>query len=329
MTKAGVVSPLLAIVGLLSFPVQADQQATAGEALQLLQKVAGAAEKLTYTGVFIYQSGSRSETSRITRQIEDGNEFERLEVLDGSPREVIRRNDEVSCFLPDNKLLIVERRSARQLFPTLMPGNLAGLTEYYSIRKGSSGRVAGVASRIVIIEPKDEFRFGHQFWIEPNSGLLLKANLIGDGGSVLETFAFTELRIGGPVTKAMVQAQTEPSGTGDWQVQRVNSNELRADDGQWSFHNPLPGFRRISGMKRKLRPDALESTQLIFSDGLAAISIFLEPMAGRVREDPSAFSVGAVNVYKRQVGDHQVIVMGDVPASALRYFGDGIEPRRK
>lgn len=329
MTRAAVVSPLLVIAGLLSFHACADQQATGGEALQLLQKVASTAQKLTYTGVFVYQSGSRSETSRITRLVEDGNEFERLEVLDGSPREVIRRNDEVSCFLPDNKLLIVERRSARQLFPTLMPGNLAGLTEYYVIRSGALGRVAGVNSRIVLIEPKDEFRFGHQFWIEPNSGLLLKANLIGDAGAVLETFAFTELRIGGHVTKEMVQAQTETGGGVDWQVQRVSSNELRADDVQWLFRNPLPGFRRISGMKRKLSPDSPESTQLIFSDGLAAISIFLEPMAGRVREEPSAFSVGAVNVYKRQVAEHQVIVMGDVPVGALRYFGDGIAPRRK
>jgi sigma-E factor negative regulatory protein RseB len=329
MTRAVVVSPLLAIVGLFSFQAHADQQAAGGEALQLLQKVAGTAQKLSYTGVFVYQSGSRSETSRITRLVEDGNEFERLEVLDGSPREVIRRNDEVSCFLPDSKLLIVERRGARQLLPTLMPGSLAGLTEHYVIRKGALGRVAGVNSRIVFVEPKDEFRFGHQFWIEPNSGLLLKANLIGDAGAVLETFAFTELRIGGHVTREMVQAQTETGGGGDWQIQRVSSNELRADDGQWLFRNPLPGFRRISGMKRKLRPESLESTQLIFSDGLAAISIFLEPMAGRVREEPSAFSVGAVNVYKRQVADHQVIVMGDVPANALRYFGDGIEPRRK
>jgi sigma-E factor negative regulatory protein RseB len=330
MTRAGAISPLLAaIVGLLSFPIHADQHPSTGEALQLLQKVTSAAQKLSYTGVFVYQTGSRSETSRITRLVEDGNEFERLEVLDGSPREVVRRNDEVSCFLPDNKLLIVERRSARQLFPTLMPGSLTGLTEHYVIRKGASGRVAGVTSRMVIIEPKDEYRFGHQFWIEPNSGLLLKANLIGDAGAVLETFAFTELRIGGAVTKEMVQARMEPTGGGDWQVQRVSSNELRADDGQWLFRNPLPGFRRISGMKRKLSPESPESTQLIFSDGLAAISIFLEPLAGRVREEPSAFAVGAVNVYKRQVADYQVIVMGDVPAGALRFFGDGIEPRRK
>ncbi len=320
------IPPFIALAVLLSSSAFADQSGS-GEALRLLQKVATAAQKLTYTGVFVYQNGIRSETSRITHLIENGNEFERLEVLDGSPREVVRRNDEVRCFLPESKLLIVERRNARQFFPTLVPGNLAGLTEYYDIREGSNGRVAGVNGRIVLIEPKDEFRFGHQFWIEPHSGLLLKANLIGDEGKVLETFAFTEIRIGGPVTQEMIQPQMEPDGNHGWQVQRVKSNEVRADDGQWLFRHPLPGFRRISGMKRHLRPDAPESTQVVFSDGLAAISAFLEPMAGRDKEDPSTFSVGAINVYKRQVADHQVIVMGDVPMGALRYFGEGIEPR--
>lgn len=320
---------LLTLVGLFCPAAYADRLPASGDALMLLRKVASAAQKLTYTGVFVYQSGSRSETSRITRLIEDGNEYERLEVLDGSPREVVRRNDEVRCFLPDNKLLIVERRSAKQLFPTLMPGSLAGLTEYYTIHKGSTARIAGVNSQLVIVEPKDEYRYGHQFWIEPVSGLLLKASLLGDAGTVLETFAFTEVNIGGRVTKEMVQPQSELPAGADWQIQRVDSSEIRADDGQWLFRNPLPGFRRISGMKRKLRPESPEGTQLIFSDGLAAISVFLEPMSGRAKEDPSQFSVGAVNVYKRQIGDFQLIVMGDAPAGAIRYFGDGIEQKRK
>jgi sigma-E factor negative regulatory protein RseB len=322
-----VFSPLFAAVGLLAMPAMAEPQAS-NQALQLLQKVATAAQKLTYTGVFVYQNGSRSETSRITHLIENDNELERLEVLDGSPREVIRFNEEVRCFLPENKLLIVERRNARQFFPTLMPGNLAALTEHYLIHKGATARIAGVNSQVVLIEPRDEFRFGHQFWIDPRSGLLLKANLVGESGEVLETFAFMELKIGGPISRDMLRPQMEPT-SGDWQVQRVQSIEARPDDGQWLFRNPLPGFRRTSGMKRQLRTDAPESTQIIFSDGLAAISVFLEPMGGRSKEEPSTFSVGAVNVYKRQVADHQVIVMGDIPMAALRHFGEGVEPRRR
>lgn len=313
--------------GFLAMPALAQQQVTS-EALQLLQKVATAARKVTYTGIFVYQSGSRSETSRITHMIDGDNELERLEVLDGSPREVVRRNDEVQCFLPENKLLIVERRSTRQLFPTLLPGSLAGLTEYYRIRKGGAGRVAGVDSQSIVIEPRDEFRYGHQFWVDPQSGLLLKASLINENGTPLETFAFTELKIGGSLDRNMLKSQFETKG-GNWQVQHVRSTEVKGDDGQWVFGAMLPGFRRISAARRQLRPDAPETTQLIFSDGLAAMSVFLEPMAGRRKEDPGFFAMGAVNGYRRQVADYHVIVMGDVPPAALRRFADSIEPKRK
>ncbi|MDR2000577.1 MAG: MucB/RseB C-terminal domain-containing protein [Zoogloeaceae bacterium] len=334
MTKAAVIPFLLAaLLGLVSFSLRAEQTNSSGEALQLLQKAASSAQKLIYTGVFVYQNDSQTETSRITRLVDGGNEYERLEALDGSPREVIRYNEEVSCYLPDDKLVIIERHSARQLFPTFMPRNLAGLTEHYFIRKGVTGRIAGINGLQISVEPRDSFRFGHQFWIEPNTGLLLKSKLIGEGGVILESFTFTEVKIGGPVDMTMVQPKTAPESSelkdSGWTVQRINSNQVRADSGQWLFKNPLPGFRYVSGIKKKLRPDAPESTQLIFSDGLAAFSVFVEPLAGRTREDASAFPVGAVNVYKRQIGDYQIILMGDIPAVALRRFGDGIEPRRK
>jgi sigma-E factor negative regulatory protein RseB len=321
---------LLCLGSILNATLAHAQQhpAASGEALQLLQKVATAAQKVTYSGVFIYQNGSRSETSRITHLIDGGNEFERLEVLDGSPREVMRRNDEVRCFLPESKMLIVEQRNTRPLFPTLLPGTLAGLTEYYHVRKGTIGRIAGIESQSLHMDPRDEFRYGHQFWIDPQTGLLLKASLLNENGQPLESFAFTELRYGIPQDVDAVKAKFDAKG-GNWQVQQMRSSDVKGDDGQWLIKAVLPGFRRISGARRQLRPDAPEGMQLIFSDGLASISVFIEPDAGRGNEEARAFSMGAVNGYRRRIADHLVIVMGDVPPTALRRFADAIEPKRK
>jgi sigma-E factor negative regulatory protein RseB len=312
---------------MLMLPVYA-QQAGTGDALQWLQRVATASQKLTYSGVFVYQSGSRRETSRITHLVEGSGEYERLEALDGSPREVVRENDEVKCFLPESRLLIVERRGSRRTFPALLPGSLAGLTEYYSIRKGATGRIAGLESFSILIEPKDELRYGYQLWVDPQTGLLLKAGLVNEKGEALETFAFTELKIGGPVDRQALKSGLEKS-SGDWQVYNVRSSEARNDDGQWTFRNALPGFRRMSSAKRQLRPGAPEGTHMIFSDGLAAVSVFFEPQAGPGSSDVAPVAMGAINVYKRHVGDTQLVVMGDVPAAALRRFADGIEPRKK
>ncbi|MDP2810345.1 MAG: MucB/RseB C-terminal domain-containing protein [Rhodocyclaceae bacterium] len=298
------------------------------DALQWLQRASQAAQKLSYTGTFVYQGGSVAETSRITHLVDAAGEAERLEVLDGSPREVVRIDDEVKCYLPENRTVIVERRPGGRGFPALLPVNFGGgIGENYVVKKGATGRVAGLDTQSIVIGPRDELRHGHQWWVDARSGLLVKASRIGERGEPLETFAFTELRIGGPIDRAAIQPSARMK-TQDWRVQQPRATDSKADDAAWNFRAALPGFRRISGMRRQARPDAPPGAHWVFSDGLAAISVFIDPIAEPPPET-GLFKMGAVNVYKRRLGEHLVVVMGDVPHVALQRLGDGIEARRK
>lgn len=312
------------ILGLMACAACAEPQS---DAMSWLQRSAVAADRLTYTGVFVYHNGIRSETSRIAHLNEAGKEFEKIEVLDGSPRVVVRTNEEVRCYLPDEHLQIVERRGVgAQDFPARLPTRLSGLTEHYNVRKGASDRVVGLDSQAILIEPKDGLRYGHVLWIDVRSGLLLKAGLVNERGEALETFVFTELKIGAPLDRAMLKPAPTKDG---WRVQDARTSEVRGGDA-WIFRNGLPGFRRISGMRRQARPDAPEMTHLIYSDGLASISVFIEPVAGRGEKlETGPFSMGAVNGYRRVAGDHFLVVMGDVPPLALKRLADGMEQKRK
>ena len=301
-------------------------QDNAATAYQWLQRISTAAQTLSYTGVFIYQNGSRGETSRITHLIDQDIEFERLEVLDGSPREIVRRNDEIRCFLPENQLLIVARRSRGRSFPAMLPRTLSGLAESYLVRMGPTGRVAGLDSQSIVIEPKDDNRYGRVLWFEPNSGLLLKEGLLGSRGEVLEMVAFTEIRIGGKIDPRAAKSRFEEVAR-NWQVFNVQSSNVHGEEAQWNFRTMLPGFRRLSWMKQQLRPDAPEVMQAVFSDGLAAISVFIEPANAQDKTPDGAFAMGAISVQKRRLGSHQLVVMGDVPPVALKRFADGIELR--
>lgn len=308
--------PLLLV---LALPAYAQAPA---EALQWLQRVAEAAQKLDYIGVFVYQSGKQSETSRITHFVDGATEHERIEVLDGSPREVVRVNDEVKCYLPESRLLIVERRRRGQVasFPALSSESLAGLAEHYVIAKGPNARVAGFDSQAIVIKPKDDWRYGHRLWVDTASGLLLKAALVGERGEVLESFSFTELRIGGPIDRASLKPRGIDSG---WKVHDVRTGN--PGSARWQFNGRPPGFRKVADMTRQGRGDGREVSHVMFSDGLAAISIFIEP-AGRSKAEPGAVALGAVNAYRRLAGDHLFVVIGDVPPAALRKIADGIEP---
>lgn len=317
----------LALLGGLCFmpPLAAQAQ---GDAMQWLQRAGQAAQKLSYTGTFVYRSGNVAETSRITHLIDAAGEAERLEVLDGSPREVVRINDEVKCYLPENRTIIVERRLARRSFPALLPVSFGGsIGENYVVKKGAAGRVAGLDTQSVLIEPRDDLRYGHQWWVDAQSGLLVKASLIGERGEALETFAFTELRIGGPIDRDVIKPSARMN-IHDWRVQQSRATDSKADESAWNFRATLPGFRKISGMKRQARADASPGTHWVFSDGLAAISVFIDPIA-EPQQETGLFKMGAVNVYKRLLGDYLVVVMGDVPHATLQRLGDGIEARRR
>jgi sigma-E factor negative regulatory protein RseB len=294
-----------------------------------LGRIVAAAQKLNYTGTFIYQSGNHSETSRITHVVDGNGEREKLEVLDGSPREIIRNNEEVKCYLPQDKVVIIERRSQRKTFPALLPSAVTTLTEHYYIRKGEVSRVAGLDSQLIILEPKDKMRFGHMLWADVASGLLLKARMVDEKNEPIEQFAFTQVRIGGPIDKAAIKPKFAIQAA-DWRVQNVQTTEANMDDGEWRFRAEIPGFKKSIGMKRRIQNEAPEITHVVFSDGLAAISVFIEPLSGKQTAPQSGlFSVGGINVYKRVTDDHALTVLGEVPAATLKRLGDGIEYHKK
>lgn len=303
------------------------------EGLQWLQRVTMAVQKLSYSGTFVYRNGSRSETSRIVHVASNGNQMEKLEVLDGSPREVIRHNDEVRCYLPESRLVIIEQRGTRRSFPALLPVSLAGLSDYYGIRMGGNARVAGYDSQIVRLEPRDAWRYGHQFWVDSGSGLLLKADVFDARGESLESMAFTELRIGAPASAEAVKPSYAAPAKDAWQVRQARLRDIH-DDAQWVFRADLPGFRRQAAMKRSVAKeggnDEQEVLHWVFSDGLVALSVFISPL--QPQTEPAAEEVqtfGALSVLKRNIDGHRVVVMGDLPPAAIQRFAAGIGVRGK
>lgn len=291
--------------------------------LSWLGRMATAGQRLNYSGTFIYQSGKNFETSRIAHMSDANGEHERLEVLDGSPREVIRSNSEVRCVLPDQKTVIIDRPGTRRAFPSRLPVAFGGLAENYRIRKGSVGRVAGLDAQQIILEPKDDLRFGYQLWAELQSGLLLKARTVDDRGEIVEQFTFSDVRIGGEIGSDAFRPRITKSS--DWRIVQANGVEVRKEESGWALNAPLAGFSLVSVMRRPLGRDRGEALHMVYSDGLASISVFIEPNDG-ARVEPGPFASGAINIYKRVVGPYLVTALGEVPLRSVQRLGDAIEP---
>jgi sigma-E factor negative regulatory protein RseB len=299
------------------------------EALAWLSKIAGASAQQNYSGTFIYQHRGVSETSRIVHFVNTaGGVFEKLEALDGPAREVIRSNDQVTCYLPTIKTVIIEQRNAR-LLPAQLPERLTDLAESYEIRTGRLDRVAGYECRVIILEPRDNLRYGRRFCAETRTGLPLRASTIGEKNEILELFAFTELAIGGDFNRDKVKSKYATDSR-SWRIDRsaLNVKERTVDTG-WVIRNEPAGFRKLMEIKRSIAGRGTSVAHIVYSDGLAAVSIFIEPLTSSSRDRPeqSLTHQGAVNIYTRQLAGHLVTVLGETPTTTVMQIANSLEHR--
>lgn len=304
---------------LICLPGLALAESPSGDGVAWLQKIASVAHRLNYSGTFVYNHGGYMETSRIVHLSDESGEHEKLEVLDGSPREIIRNNDEVVCFIPQNKTVIVEKRKVRKGFPAILPQQLSGISENYVIKLAGLERVAGLDCQNIMLEPRDIYRYGHRLCADSISGLLLKATTLNEKNEIVDQFAFTQLSIGGPIEREQLKSKFAMHR----HVEQESSTTAPVDPG-WHVKSPPAGFKKIMEAKRSFPGKKYPANHLVFSDELAAVSIFIEPLVTGVKPVSGLSTQGAINVYTRSVADHQVTVVGEVPSVTVMQIANSI-----
>jgi sigma-E factor negative regulatory protein RseB len=301
------------------------------EGVAWLKKMAAASRQLNYSGTIVYQHRNQVETSRVVHFVNPaGGEFEKLETMDGPPREIIRSNDQVVCYLPVAKTVLIEERNrSTRNFPALLPEAIGGISESYDIRKGEVDRTAGYDCQWISLVPRDNLRYGRRFCAELGSGLPLRAQTLSDKNERVESFAFTQLTIGGTFSRDRVKSKwAEKSRTQNWRVDRSGFSAAAATpaDTGWVLTNSLPGFRKMMEAKRSIGGRNRAVSQIVFSDGLAAVSVFIEPMSGTPAVQSMSHQ-GSVNIYTRAHGNHVVTVLGEAPQATIVRIGDSLELR--
>jgi sigma-E factor negative regulatory protein RseB len=317
-----------------------DPLADGREAQSWLRKIHSSAQKLNYSGTFVYQQANQMRTSRITHVLDGKNEVEKLEILDGKPREYIRNNEEVICYVPELKTLLVEKRITHDVFPAILAANPVDLTEFYSVKMAEAGRVAGHDCQSIVLEPKDNLRYGYKLWAEKSSGLLLRAQTLNEKREVVEQIAFTQILIGN-----VDRSRAKPSitNTNGWHVENAVMSQISLSG--WVVKALPPGFKKIREVKRmvtdasapnsassvnvqgNVQPNQREVAQMVFSDGLAAISVFIEP--GSQSRTEGSIHQGALNIVGKRQGDFWLTIVGEVPSAAIKQVANSIEFKSK
>ncbi len=288
-----------------------------------------ASRKRAYIGTFVVSSGSSMSSARIWHVCDGEQQMERVETLTGAPRATFRRNDQVVTFYPDTRVAVAERRESLGLFPSRLQSADSSIARYYALQAVGSERVAGVEADVVHLQPRDNLRFAYRIWAEKKSGLVVKLQTRSAEGQVLEQAAFSELQLDAPVNMARLASMM--AATDGYQVQRLELVKTSAEVAGWTLRAPVPGFE-ATGMY--LRPGMVaegrreDTLQWIFSDGLATVSLFIEPFDVRRHTQTELLNPGATQLLTRRLVDHWLTAVGEVPPATLAAFAQALERRK-
>lgn len=307
--------------------------ATAAESRSLndwLMRLHEASRKRSYVGTFVVSSGGAMTSAKIWHVCEGNQQMERVEMLTGAPRSIFRHNDQVVTFIPDHKLVRTEKRESLGLFPELLESADSHIADFYKVRQEGFDRVAGVEANIVTLVPKDRLRFGYRVWTERKSGLVVKLQTLDTDGKLLEQAAFSELEVDAPVRMdKLLQMMGKVEG---YRVEKPVLVKTTASAEGWALKVPVAGFKSMSCYKRPLAASsgvsAGEPFQWVFSDGLASVSIFVEPLDRQRQYRESTLSLGATHTVTRMIDPYWVTVMGEVPRTTLVLFANGLEHKK-
>ncbi|WP_088281670.1 MucB/RseB C-terminal domain-containing protein [Ideonella sp. A 288] len=308
--------------------VLAQAQPVGFDAQQWLARAQAAATQRSYQGTMTSSGGGHLSSSRISRVSDGRQRLERIELLNGQARQQLRHNETVLTLWPQTRVAVFETEDAVAEFPAL-PSLGQRLLESYEARPLGQDRVAGMDVDVVVFKPKDGMRYAQRLWAERGSGLLLRADVLGPRGEVLESSAFTELSFGGKLQPDSVLGPMKRLD--GYRVLRLPSQRVNFESEGWTMQRAVAGFHLVGCARRALEAsmgvgDARQVLQAVYSDGLTHVSVFVEPFDAQ-QHRPMRTSLGATSTLMNRQGEWWITVVGDVPMPTIQQFEAGLQRR--
>ena len=296
-----------------------------------LGRIQQAAATSNYQGTLMYSAGGVVSNSRVLQVCDGRQRYERIELLDGPARLQFRHNDQTLTLWPATRVARAEQRDPVAEFPALPAVASQRTLDNYEPQALTRDRMAGHDADVLLLKPRDKLRYAQRLWADRDTGLLLRNDVIGPGGELLETSAFTDVQIGAKVSPdAVLLPMKRLDG---YRVLRSHAERTQVEAEGWTLVRPVPGFQLVSCTKRPLDPASDAGPQVpvlqsVFSDGLAHVSVFIEPFDAQRHSKTMGTSLGATHTLTSRQGDWWFTVVGEVPMATAQQFGAMFERKR-
>ncbi|MGH8474158.1 MAG: MucB/RseB C-terminal domain-containing protein [Methylococcales bacterium] len=289
-------------------------------AKSLLMEMSQAVKNRNYRGTVVYLRDKEAETMRVFHAQQDGIEKERVVALNSPMREVVRSDKDVTCYLPDARLVYVSRYSSHRSFLVQVPENLESNAHFYDYLLAGREYVIQKEAQIIELRPKDEFRYGRKIWVDLETRLPLKFDLFDENGELVEQMMFTDLEVVDQLPADSL-AVSSNINTSDWEVR--NGESLADVNSVWAFSGVPEGFKQVFHRRSIMPTDKQAVEHILFSDGFSSVSVYMdEPGKDNIASYHKQW--GAIHSYSRLLDGYQVTVLGAVPGKTVQAIGDGV-----
>jgi sigma-E factor negative regulatory protein RseB len=302
--------------------------ALGAEPKEWLERMNKALTTRNYVGVFTHVRGTRAETLRIIHRVRGRDVSERLLSLDGSGREFVRQGDELTCYLPDKRTVLVERRAPDGPLLGALPAIDEGNSLVYEIRGGERQRLLGRTTRVVALHPRDEFRYGYRLWIDEETSMPLKTQLCDKSGAVIEQILFSSIDLPERIPDSMFKPLVDASGY-TWLRAERRVASTNASPALWEAMRLPPGFRMTTRSTQAMPGSNEPVAHLVFTDGVASVSVFVEPRKPDSKPTEGPTRVGSSSAFSTVVDDHQVTAIGEVPPNTVQFIATQVKATSK
>jgi len=309
----------------------------ADEPRELLERMNTALTTRNYDGTFSHWQGGKVEMLRIIHRVQGTEVRERLVSLDGSGREFIRTGTELACYLPDRRTVLVEKRQEQEQGPLLgsFPTFDSNTTGFYKIEELKRTRFNRRDTRVIAVAPKDEYRYGYRLWIDESTAMPLKTQLCDGQGRVIEQIVFSSLTLSERIPDDAFKPEVSTEGFQWLRNETGPGRQSAIASAGWSALSLPPGFR-MSGRSSQVMPGSRDPVaHLVFTDGLASVSVFVESRSSKPRppeeaqQDPAAgtASVGSSSAFSTVIDGHKVTAVGEVPPATVKFIANSVKAR--
>jgi len=198
-----------------------------------------------------------------------------------------------------------------------------------------ASHVLGHAARVIAVNPKDQFRFGYRLWLDESTAMPLKTQLCDSHGQVIEQILFARLEMPESIPDSELVTAVHTEGM-HWFRQGPSRSTAPPALLAYRASELPPGFHLTVAGEQTLGGAGVPAAHLVYSDGLATVSVFVEaePKSGAA-EKPNTPSeaplqglarVGSGFAFSTVVQGHQVTAVGEVPAQTVEFIAHSVKP---